>query len=61
MKEFFNAHLSDFDTIEQYLDKVKLLHDELRSKNLALLDKATMAWILNSLTEEYDVAVQAIT
>lgn len=61
LKEFFNAHLSDFDTIEQYLDKVKLLHDELRSKNLALPDKATMAWILNSLTEEYDVAVQAIT
>lgn len=61
LKEFFNAHLNNFDTIKQYLNKVKLLYNKFRSKNLALPNKATIAWILNLFTEEYNVVVQAIT
>jgi hypothetical protein len=37
LKEFFNTQLDDFYTIEEYLNKVKILVDDLTSKEIILL------------------------
>lgn len=54
MKDFFNTTLEEFDSMEEYLHKVKTLVDDLRAKEIILPEKVVMAWILNHLTPEYD-------
>lgn len=61
LKEFFNTSLEGFDSMENYLNKVKLLIDDLRSKEIILPNQVIIAWILNSLDENYDSFVQNIT
>src|ERR1700761_2111821 len=61
LKEFFNTNLSDFDSMENYLNKVKLLADDLKSKDIILPSQVIIAWILNSLNENYDGFTQNIT
>ncbi|KAJ5767425.1 hypothetical protein N7533_000008 [Penicillium manginii] len=61
LKEFFNTTLGDFDTMEQYLNKVKLLINDLKSKDIILPNQVVIAWILNSLDEDYSGFIQNIT
>ena len=60
LKEFFNAQLDDFHTIEEYLNRVKMLVDDLTSKGIILPKQVVIAWVLNSLSEEYESLVQSI-
>ena len=61
LKEFFNTSLEDFDSMEEYLFKVKALVDDLKSKNIILPKQVVMAWVLNSLSAEYEGFISNIT
>src|SRR3569623_666906 len=47
LKEFFNTDLQSFDSMENYLNKVKYLADDLKSKDIMLPNQVIIAWILN--------------
>lgn len=61
LKEFFNTSLDDFDSMEEYLFKVKALVDDLKSKDITLPKQVVMAWVLNSLSQEYEGFISNIT
>jgi len=60
-KEFFETDLSKYASMEEYLNKIKLLSDQLKSKKLELLKQVIIAWVLNNLTDNYDGLVSNIT
>lgn len=60
-KEFFNTILEDFDTIEAYINKIKLLLENLKTNDISLLKQVIISWILNSLDDEYSGFIQNIT
>lgn len=61
LKRFFNTSLDDFDSMEEYLFEVKALVDDLKSKEIVLPKQAVMAWVLNSLSPEYEGFISNIT
>ena len=61
LKEFFNTKLDEYNSMENYLNKVKSLVDDLRSKDIILPTQVITAWVLNSLNEDYDGFIQNIT
>lgn len=61
LKEFFNTSLSDYVSMEAYLNKVKLLINDLVSKDILLPNQVIIAWVLNSLDENYSSFIQNIT
>lgn len=60
-REFFETTLSKYSNMEEYLNKVKQLSDQLKSKNLELPKQVIIAWVLNNLTDNYDGLVANIT
>ena len=60
-KEFFETNLERFNSMEEYLNKVKQLSDQLKAKNLELPIQVIIAWVLNNLTDAYDSIVSNIT
>ena len=60
LKEFFNTSLDDFDSMEEYLYRVKTLADDLRGKNIILPNQVVTAWILNHLSSDYEGFVSNI-
>ena len=61
LKQFFNISLADYDSIEAYLNEIKLLINDLISKNIILPNQVIIAWILNSLDDNYTAFIQHIT
>jgi hypothetical protein len=61
LKDFFNITLSDFNSMEEYLNRVKTLVDDLKGKGIELPNQVVIAWVLNSLNEDYDRFIQNIT
>ena len=59
-REFFDTHLIKYNSIEEYLNKVKQLSDQLKAKNLELPKQVIIAWVLNNLTDNYDGLVSNI-
>jgi hypothetical protein len=53
MKEFFATELAMFDSVEEYVAKLKTLADDLRKHELVIPDKMVMAWTLFHLNESY--------
>jgi len=47
--------------MEEYINKVKQLSDQLKAKNLELPKQVIIAWVLNSLTDNYEGFVSNIT
>ena len=47
--------------MEEYLNKVKQLSDQLKAKKLELPKQVIIAWVLNSLTDDYEGFVSNIT
>jgi hypothetical protein len=47
--------------VEEYLNKVKQLSDQLKSKKLELPKQVIIAWVLNSLTDNYEGFVSNLT
>jgi hypothetical protein len=60
-REFFDTHLIKYNSMEEYLNKVKQLSDQLKAKNLELPKQVIIAWVLNNLTDNYDGLVSNIT
>jgi hypothetical protein len=60
-REFFEATLNKYSSMEEYLNKVKQLSDQLKAKNLTLPKQVIIAWVLNNLTDNYDGFVSNIT
>ena len=60
-REFFNTTLDKCSSMEEYLNKVKQLSDQLKAKELELPKQVIIAWVLNSLTENYEGFVSNIT
>lgn len=61
LKDFFNTILNDFHSMEEYLNKVKSLVDDLKGKGIELPNQVIIAWVLNSLNDDYDGFIQNIT
>src|SRR5205823_4150094 len=53
-KEFFETTLSRFNSMEDYLNRIKYLADELKSKNIELPNQVIIAWVLNNLSNAYE-------
>ena len=60
LREFFNTSLEHFDSMEEYLFRVKALLDNLQTKEIILPNQVIVVWVLNSLTEEYSSFVSTI-
>ena len=60
-RELFNTSLESFDKMKIYLNQVKRLNDQLRAKDILLLDKIIFAWVLNNLSFEYETLITTIT
>jgi hypothetical protein len=60
-REFFNTTLDKYTSMEEYLNKVKQLSDQLKSKQLELPKQVVIAWVLNSLTDNYEGFVSNVT
>ena len=60
-REFFDTHMLKYNSMEEYLNKVKQLSDQLKAKNLELPKQVIIAWVLNNLTDNYDGLVSNIT
>jgi hypothetical protein len=61
LKDFFNTTLDDFQSMEEYLNKVKALVDDLKGKDIILPNQVIIAWVLNSLGNEYEGFISNIT
>ena len=59
-KEFLDLDLGKFKSMEDFVNKVKYLLDELRSRKLDLPLEFTLNWILNSLSRSFDPIVIVI-
>ncbi|RKF63752.1 hypothetical protein OnM2_023081 [Erysiphe neolycopersici] len=60
-REFFDTNLSKFNSMEQYLNRVKQLSDDLKAKDMELPRQILFAWVLNNLTPVYRSLVSNIT
>ena len=60
-KEFFETKLNKFNSMEEFLNKIKQLVDQLIAKGIELSKQVIIAWLLNSLTPSYDSFVSIIT
>jgi len=60
-RDFFETTLTKYSSMEEYLNKVKQLSDQLMAKKLALPKQVVIAWVLNSLTDNYDGFISNIT
>lgn len=61
LKEFFNNTLNQFNSMEEYLNKVKALVDDLKGKEILLPNQVIIAWVLNSLNDDYEGFISNIT
>jgi hypothetical protein len=61
IKEFFNTVPNNFETMELYLNKIKELVDNLKSKEIIIPDKITISWVLNALDNRYDGFISNVT
>jgi hypothetical protein len=60
-RDFFNTRLEDFESMEAYITKTKLLLEELKRNKIELPKQVTISWVLNSLDDEYSGFIQNIT
>ena len=61
-KELFDITLSTSgNRIEVYLNTIKRLTNELKSKSIIIPNKLVFAWVLNNLGSQYETLVTIIT
>ena len=53
-KQFFDNTLAKHNSMEEYVNKVKILRDDLENKGLKLPAQLICAWVLNGLTSNYN-------
>ena len=59
--EFFSAKPENFKGLESYLNEIKRLMEELKSRNLGLPAQIVISWILSNLDDEFEGFVSNIT
>ena len=59
--EFFSAKPENFKGLESYLNEIKRLTEELKSRNLGLPAQIVISWILSNLDDEFKGFVSNIT
>ena len=59
--DFLNAKPENFKSLESYLNEVKRLTEELKTRNLELPSQIVISWILANLGEEFEGFVSNIT
>ncbi|POS82066.1 hypothetical protein EPUL_005677, partial [Erysiphe pulchra] len=60
-RDFFDTKLSKFKSMEEYLNRIKQLSDELKSKDIELPRQVIFAWVLNNLFSSYRPLTSSIT
>lgn len=61
-RELFSTSLENCDnSMSTYLNQIKRLNDQLRTKNITIPDKIIFAWVLNNLSSEYETLITTIT
>jgi len=61
LKELFETTLSNFNSIEEFLNRVKYLTNSLDLKSIKILKQLIVAWILNNLSSNYKSFVTSVT
>jgi gag-polypeptide of LTR copia-type len=61
IKALFNTTITQFSSIEEYLNKVKELIEELNSRDINIPEIVMIAWILNNLDDSYNGYITTIT
>ncbi|RKF81090.1 Retrovirus-related Pol polyprotein from transposon TNT 1-94 [Golovinomyces cichoracearum] len=61
LKEFFTARQQNFNSMEEYLNKIRQLSDDLSAKNIILPKQVIIAWVLNNLSDDFEMIVSSIT
>ena len=61
LKQFFSTSLSQFQSMEAFLYKIRNLTSELENHNISLPKQVVISWTLFGLTPEYEPFVQNIT
>ena len=61
LKELFETTLSNFNSIEEFLNRVKYLTNSLDLKSIKILKQLIVAWILNNLSSNYESFVTSVT
>ena len=59
--DFLNAKPENFKSLESYLNEVKRLTEELKTRQLELPPQIVISWILANLSEEFEGFVSNIT
>ena len=60
LKELFDCKLESFNSMEEYLHQIKILLDDLSSRNIKMPYQIQTAWVLYNLGEEYKFFIQNI-
>ena len=61
IKELFNTSLENYNSMEEYLNKIKELYEELNSREIIIPEIVIITWILNNLNESYESYITNIT
>ncbi|RKF59649.1 Retrovirus-related Pol polyprotein from transposon TNT 1-94 [Golovinomyces cichoracearum] len=61
LRELFKCKLKKFDSMEEFLNTIKRLRDDLKTKGLDFPHKYYYFWVLNNLTPEYEMLVLSIS
>ena len=60
LREFFNSTLNEYSSIEEYLNKIKELVDNLKSKEINLPDQVVISWVLYNLDNSYESFISSV-
>ncbi|RKF60525.1 Retrovirus-related Pol polyprotein from transposon TNT 1-94 [Golovinomyces cichoracearum] len=61
LRELFKCKLKRFGSMEEFLNTIKRLRDDLKTKDLDFPPKYYYFWVLNNLTPEYEMLVLSIS
>lgn len=60
LNEFFNTSMDQFDTMEEYLDKIRALVNGLALTGYKLPTNLVISWVLNNLNKDHEALIQPI-
>lgn len=60
LNDFFNTSMDQFDTMEEYLDKIRALVNGLALTGYQLPSRLVISWVLNDLNKDHEALIQPI-
>ena len=61
IKDLFNTQFTSYNSIEEYLNRIKEIYNDLESRDIKIPEIVVIAWILNSLDESFSSYITNIT